>query len=66
MGGIWSELFTYFQHYGVDFLKVGRIDIAIDDFVGKHITPYEIWPIVTVKVMWLHSLGKVNLFESLI
>ena len=64
MGGIWSELFTYFQHYGVDYLKVGRIDIAIDDFSGKHITPYDIWPVVR-KGHVVTQFRKVNLFESL-
>lgn len=64
MGGVWSELFTYFQHYGVDFLRVGRIDIAIDDFVGKHITPYDIWPIVRQGHV-VTQFRKVNLFESI-
>ena len=45
-------------------LNVGRIDIAIDDFVGKHITPYDIWPIVREGHM-VTQFRKVNVFESL-
>jgi len=46
MGGDWIELFQYFQEFGSDDLNVGRIDIAIDDFDGEVITPYQILPYI--------------------
>jgi len=46
MGCSWINLFKYFQKNGDDSLKVGRIDIAIDDFDGTIITPYQILPFI--------------------
>lgn len=42
-GGDWIELFEFIFKYGSNgYLKIGRLDIAIDDFDGNEITPYEI------------------------
>ncbi|MBN3490540.1 replication initiation factor domain-containing protein [Acholeplasma equirhinis] len=46
MEGNWIELFKFFQKNGEDSLKIGRIDIAIDDFEGDIITPYQILPYI--------------------
>jgi len=63
MGGNWIDLMTFFQANGVEFLNVGRIDIAIDDFLGKYITPYQIYPYLR-KGHCVTQFRKVVLMDS--
>ncbi len=46
MGGNWVKLFQFFRFHGDSFIKVGRLDLAIDDYDGNIITPYQILPYV--------------------
>lgn len=46
MGGSWMELFTFFQKYGQDYLKYGRVDLAIDDYEGKEISIQQIYKLL--------------------
>lgn len=63
MGGNWIELFKYFQSNGGEFLRIGRIDIAFDDFEGKEITPYDIYPMLRNRHC-VTQFRKVNLIDD--
>lgn len=42
LGGVWTDLFKFFLVNQTEHFKIGRLDLAIDDFEGDEITPYQL------------------------